>query len=142
MLSLQIQRAFSLIYFPTHTMTTSEINGSLNVAQGSTFSSALLCLNHCQPFPLFYVYVALVVLFFIIIILYKGGQSLQSLSKDYFCPKKGGKNRLTTRLKPWKRRQEENGSTKRRKGIGKERSPLGRAKTRCKWTGGGKRELA
>lgn len=66
-LSLQIQRAFSLIYFPTHTMTTSEINGSLNVAQPSTFSSALLCLNHCQPFPFFYVYVALVVVFLILL---------------------------------------------------------------------------
>lgn len=101
-------------------MTTSEINGSLNVTQGSTFSSALLCLNHCQPFPLFYVYVALVVLFFNY---YYSVQrrskppiELKSLSKDYVCPKKGGKNRLTTRLKPWKRRQEEHGSTKRRKG--------------------------
>lgn len=50
-LSLHIQRAFSLIHFPTPTTTTSQINGSLNVHQPSTFRGALLCLDHCQSFP-------------------------------------------------------------------------------------------
>lgn len=68
-LSLHIQKAFSLIYFPAPTTTTSEINGSLNVAQPSTFSSALLCLNHCQLFQVFYVYVAFWQVFFFRIIL-------------------------------------------------------------------------
>lgn len=83
-------------------MTTIEINGSLNVDQPSTFSSALRCLNHCQPFPVFHVYVEFLGFFreFFCAVLHKSYPmitgslntrseppiKLLSVSEVYICP--------------------------------------------------------